>query len=37
MSLLNTARTIAYFSSDRSIGEYNERIWKVPPLSVQVC
>jgi starch phosphorylase len=37
MSLLNTARTIAYFSSDRSIGEYNERIWKVPPLSVKVC
>jgi starch phosphorylase len=37
MSLLNTARTIAFFSSDRSIGEYNERIWKVPPVSVEVC
>jgi starch phosphorylase len=29
-SIHNTAR-VAWFSSDRSIGEYAEKIWRVPP------
>ena len=35
MSLLNVARS-GHFSSDRAIREYNEDIWHVKPLSVEI-
>jgi starch phosphorylase len=35
MSVLNVARC-GRFSSDRAVREYNEEIWRVPPLSVEI-
>ena len=35
MSVINTAR-MGYFSSDRSIEEYCDRIWKVRPMDVEI-
>ena len=35
MSVLNAARS-GFFSSDRSIQEYCDHIWKVQPLKVDI-